>query len=304
MRLANVGGRLTMLDAAGLGLDVERASRGEFGATPQAIYDRWAEFTAWAHDLSSACGDEPARTERSARVTVRPESLGAPAPAPRQVFAIGLNYTDHARESGVPVPDAPAVFTKFPTCITGPRSPLTLPSASVDWEVEVVLVIGRYAYQVRPERAWDHVAGLTVGQDFSERKVQLVGPAPQFSLGKSFPGFGPTGPWLVTPDEFDDPDDLELICNVSGVDVQRARTSQMVFPVPELIARLSAVCPLLPGDLVFTGTPSGVGGARKPPRFLAPEDVVVSRVEGIGEIRQVCSGQAFTYAKETQGAIA
>jgi 2-keto-4-pentenoate hydratase/2-oxohepta-3-ene-1,7-dioic acid hydratase in catechol pathway len=283
MRIATVADRLTVLTAEGSGVDVARLSADRFSSDPQAVYDRWEEFRDWAAGAIPMTGG-PADS------VITADALGPPAPAPRQVFAIGLNYTDHAKEAGLALPEAPPTFTKFPSCVTGPYGELRLPSRVVDWEAELVVVIGRRAHHVTQEHAWEYVAGLTVGQDFSERDVQLAGPAPQFSLGKSFPGFGPTGPWLVTPDEFDDPDDLELSCTINGEQVQKARTSQMVFPVPELIARLSAVCPLLPGDLIFTGTPAGVGAARTPRRFLSPADVVVSRVEGIGEIRQHCAG--------------
>jgi 2-keto-4-pentenoate hydratase/2-oxohepta-3-ene-1,7-dioic acid hydratase in catechol pathway len=138
---------------------------------------------------------------------------------------------------------------------------------------------------VAAEDGWSYVAGLTVGQDISERVRQLAGPVPQFSLAKSFPCFGPTGPELVTPDEFADPDDLDLGCLVNGEVVQKGSTSDLIFPVPELIARLSAVVMLLPGDVVFTGTPAGVGLGRKPQRFLAPGDELMSYIEGIGVMR-------------------
>jgi 2-keto-4-pentenoate hydratase/2-oxohepta-3-ene-1,7-dioic acid hydratase in catechol pathway len=134
------------------------------------------------------------------------------------------------------------------------------------------------------EEAWDHVAGLTIGQDLSERIMQLQGTFPQFSLGKSYPGFGPTGPWLVTPDEFADRDDLAISCSLSGEQMQSSRTSMMLYDVPELLVRLSAVCPLLPGDLIFSGTPSGIGNRRTPPRFIGPDDVLVSEIEGIGTL--------------------
>jgi 2-keto-4-pentenoate hydratase/2-oxohepta-3-ene-1,7-dioic acid hydratase in catechol pathway len=155
----------------------------------------------------------------------------------------------------------------------------------VDWEVELVAVIGRTARQVPRDRAWSHVAGLSVAQDLSERASQLRGPAPQFSLAKSFPGFTPMGPAVVTPDELPDPDDLAISCLINGETVQSARTAEMIFPIPELIARLSQVVTLLPGDLILTGTPPGVGMGRRPERYLQPGDVLESRIDGVGQMR-------------------
>ncbi len=215
-----------------------------------------------------------------------PAQLRSPAPAPAQVLGIGLNYRGHAAESGFTVPAQPSVFTKFPSCITGPYGDITLPAdGHTDWEVELVAVIGARAWRAAAADAWDHVAGLAVGQDLSERVSQLAGSPPQFSLGKSFPGFGPIGPWLVTVDDFSDPDDLELGCSINGETMQHARTRDLVFSVPQLIRALSAVLPLLPGDVIFTGTPAGVGLGRDPQRWLAPGDELVSYVEGIGELR-------------------
>jgi 2-keto-4-pentenoate hydratase/2-oxohepta-3-ene-1,7-dioic acid hydratase in catechol pathway len=279
MRIMNADHRLTLLTPVGL-RDVAELSQGMFGPDIQAVYDQWPQFTAWARQHAAHCA--------GATLPVEAVTIGPPSPRPRQVFAIGLNYRDHAEESQLGAPEAPAVFTKFATCLTGPHSDLPLPSDFVDWEVELVVTIGRRAWRVPADDGWSYVAGLSVGQDYSERAVQLAGPAPQFSLGKSFPCFGPVGPWLVTPDEFADPDDLEMECRVDGESVQKARTSSMIFGVAELIARLSAVTPLLPGDVIFTGTPSGVGGARTPPRFLHPGQVVISRIAGIGELRQSC----------------
>jgi 2,4-diketo-3-deoxy-L-fuconate hydrolase len=279
MRIANVGGRLTIVTEAG-GVDVERASDGQFAPDPSAVYPRWTEFQAWAGELTGAQLELAAPIDES--------TLGAPSPQPAQVFGIGLNYGAHAVESGYAVPEVPVTFTKFPTCITGPYGELTIPGDNVDWEVELVVVIALRTWQVTVDDAWRHVAGLTVGQDYSERRVQTFGPTPQFNLGKSFPGFGPTGPWLVTPDEFDDLDDLALECLVNGEVMQSGRTRDMILSVPGLLARLSSFCPLLPGDLIFTGTPEGVGSARTPPVFLKPGDEVISRIERIGAIRQLC----------------
>jgi 2,4-diketo-3-deoxy-L-fuconate hydrolase len=278
VRIANLAGRLVLVTPEGTAaVDVERASQGRFSADPQAVYDRWPEFAAWAADVDLSAGAPFAVAD-----------LGAPAPAPRQVLAIGLNYAEHAAESGFDVPEEPTVmFTKWPSCLTGPVTDVDLPQGGhTDWEVELVAVIGRRAFQVGAEEAWGHVAGLTVGQDLSERILQTAGPSPQFSLAKSLPGFGPTGPWLVTPDEFDDPDDLELGCSVNGNQMQKARTRDLIFSVPAMLAALSRRLPLLPGDVIFTGTPSGVGLGRTPQVWLAPGDELVSYVAGIGELRQ------------------
>jgi 2-keto-4-pentenoate hydratase/2-oxohepta-3-ene-1,7-dioic acid hydratase in catechol pathway len=275
MRVARVSGRLSVLVEGGA-VDVESASGGRFPADPDDVMPQWDELRDWAAGYG---GGEV--------VPYTPGDLGAPLLRPAQVFGIGLNYRDHAAESGVTVPAAPAVFTKFRTCLTGPYDAVRLPSGQVDWEVELVVVIGRRAERVAEEHAWSHVGGVTVGQDLSERSVQLAGPVPQFSLGKSFPGFGPFGPAIVTPDELADPDDLELACFLDDEVLQKGRTRDMVFSVPELVARLSAVCPLLPGDLIFTGTPPGVGMARRPPRFLTAGTTLVSTVENIGELRNL-----------------
>jgi 2-keto-4-pentenoate hydratase/2-oxohepta-3-ene-1,7-dioic acid hydratase in catechol pathway len=275
MRIANVSNRLCLIAAAGA-VDVQLASGGRFDADPAAVYPRWREFTDWA---GSAQLPDPE--------PFAPAALGSPSPVPRQVYGIGLNYTDHAAESGFAKPDAsPPVFTKFPSCITGGYAEISLPAGGhTDWEVELAVVIGETAHRVPAASAWQHVAGLSVGQDISERILQLAASPPQFSMGKSYPGFGPVGPWLVTPDEFDDPDDLELGCSVNGEQMQKGRTSQLIFGVRELIEQLSAVTPLLPGDIIFTGTPSGVGMARNPQRWLVPGDVLTSYIQGIGEMR-------------------
>ncbi len=278
MRIANAKGRLTLLTEGG-GIDVETASKGRFGADPHGVFADWPAFVDWA------------RGAKGAGAPVVETTLGPPSPRPAQVFGIGLNYRAHAAEAGLPVPDRPATFTKFPSCLAGPHDDVVLPTAMVDWEVELVVVMGTRAYRVTEDAAWSHVAGLTVGQDLSERVVQW-GAGGQFSLGKSFPGFGPLGPCLVTPDELDNPDDLELGCSVNDEVMQKSRTSDMVFSVQRLIAELSAILPLLPGDVIFTGTPAGIGATRKPPRFLQPGDVLTTYVEGIGTLRNRCVAAA------------
>jgi 2,4-didehydro-3-deoxy-L-rhamnonate hydrolase len=199
---------------------------------------------------------------------------------------VALNYRDHAAESGHAPPADPLIFPKYLSAFSGPVSQVVLPAGQVDWECELVVIMGRTAHHIEQADGWSHVAGLTVGQDISERVLQRKGPVPQFGLGKSYPGFAPTGPVLVTPDEFADPDDLAIGCEVNGQSMQAARTSDMIFSVPALIAFLAGVVTLLPGDVIFTGTPPGVGAGRQPPVFLGPGDELTSHIEGIGELHQ------------------
>lgn len=274
MRILNLEGRLSLAvdDKA---VDVESASNGRFTADIQAIYPRWEEFRAWAASYDGA----PDRD-------ILTSAIGAPVPSPPQVFAIGANYRDHAAEADIELPERPMVFTKFPASVTGPYDDIELPSDCVDFEVELVAVIGRRARHVTEADGWSYIAGLTAGQDLSERAVQLTGPPPQqYNMGKSFEGFAPIGPVLVTPDEFDDPDDLEVGCLLGGEQMQASRTSEFVFTIPQLVSSLSSVLPLLPGDLIFTGTPAGVGWLRNPRRTIAPGEELVTRIGGIGEMR-------------------
>jgi 2,4-didehydro-3-deoxy-L-rhamnonate hydrolase len=270
MRLANAGGRLAVA-VGDQWVDVAEASGGRFASDPQAVYGRWEEFRAWVADGVPA--DAPTTTE----------PFGLPVPAPRQVIAIGLNYREHAAEAGLDVPEHPVVFAKFQSSLAGPDAVVELPSDNVDWEVELVVVIGREAHRVPVEKGWDYVAGVTVGQDLSWRAVQSRGPAPQFSIGKSYPGFSPIGPVVVTPDELPDKDDLAISCALDGEVLQDGRTSDLIFSVAELVSRLSQSLTLYPGDLVFTGTPKGVGLGRTPQRFLVP-GTLVSSLEGVGEL--------------------
>lgn len=272
MRLANLAGRLVLIDGD-TAVDVETSSNGSFGSDPQSVYERWDDFRAWAASAQLPNGS-----------VFDPEQLGSPAPSPRQLFAIGLNYSDHVAEVGL-APDVPVVFTKYVSSITGPYADIPHPGGDLDWEVELVVVIGRGGRRIAADDAWDHVAGVTIGQDISERITQHVGATPQFSLGKSFPNFAPMGPVLVTPDEFTDPNDVALETLVNGETVQSSRTSAMISSVGLLIAQLSGITTLLPGDAIFTGTPSGVGLGMQPPRYLNVGDELVTRIEGVGELR-------------------
>lgn len=275
MRFAVVDGRATLVTAGGL-VDV---AEGGFPADVAELYPRWDEVRAWASAYPAADAD----AELPAL-----ERLGPVSPRPAQIFAVGLNYVDHAAESGFAVPEHPIVFTKFASSLAGPGGELELPGDAVDWEIELVAVVGSGGRDIPAAEAWDRLAGVTIGQDYSERDVQFLGAPAQFSLGKSFPGFAPLGPVLVTPDELPDPASIVLECAIDDEIVQSATLDDLVFPIPRLVELLSAVVTLLPGDLIFTGTPPGVGFGRSPRRYLRAGEVVTSRITGLGEMRQVC----------------
>ena len=276
MRLMNHDGRMMLVAGDGRGIDVQRASGGQVPSWPPQALDRWGELREWARGFAGGEG----------KVEIVEAKIGAPSPAPRQIFGVGLNYASHANEAGLAVPEHPMIFPKLRASVAGPFEEIRVSTETVDWEVELVVVMGHEARHVVAEDAWEHVAGLTIGQDLSDRTIQLRPPdVPQYSLGKSLPGFGPTGPVLVTVDEFDDPNDLELTCSVDGEVVQRGRTRDFIFSIPEIIEYLSGITVLYPGDLIMTGTPAGIGATRTPPRFLKAGQILESRITGIGAMR-------------------
>jgi 2-keto-4-pentenoate hydratase/2-oxohepta-3-ene-1,7-dioic acid hydratase in catechol pathway len=277
VRLANVKGRASLVVGSGV-VDVERASGGRFPADPMAALARWDAFLDWARGAGAGAAEAP----------LDEATLGPPVTRPAKVFAIGVNYRGHVKEAGMDMPTSPMVFTKFPSCLVGPRADVVLSSALVDWEVELVVVMGRGGRRIPANRALEHVAGYTAGQDISDRKQQFADRPPQFCMGKSIDTYGPTGPALVTLDAFRDPNDLALTCDVGGERMQDARTSDLIFAVPELIEFISAMCTVEPGDIIFTGTPAGVGSTREPRRYLKPGEVITSTVEGIGTLVNRC----------------
>jgi 2-keto-4-pentenoate hydratase/2-oxohepta-3-ene-1,7-dioic acid hydratase in catechol pathway len=274
MRFGTVDARLVLLEGD-RALDVATASDGSLPSEAIAALERWDDVCAWAPTADWGTAYD-----------ITPERLGPPVPMPRQVFAIGLNYAPHAAEAGFTPPEQPMVFTKFPSCIAGPVTTVELPDGNVDWEIEVVAVVGRGGFRIARADAWDALAGLTLGQDLSERLLQLAPPSPQFSLGKSHPGFGPTGPALVTLDEVPHPHALTFESRIGDEVLQEDSTASLIFGIDVLVEYISAVVPLLPGDLIFTGTPGGVGNRRVPQRFLQHGETLVSRLDVVGEIRQ------------------
>lgn len=286
VRIANLNQRAAVV-SDGRAFDIATASDGRFGPDTLSVLEQWDSVVEWAASADLGTGQEFAE-----------EDLGPVVDRPRQIFAIGLNYRDHADEAGLDHPDNIVVFTKFASSLTGPVSTLGLTSETVDWEAELVAVIGRETHRVDEATALDAVAGYTVGQDFSDRGVQLRPPAAQFSLGKSFPGFAPVGPTIVTLDELSDSASLRITCTItgpSGVEhgekgswtVQDGNSADLIFPVARVISDLSQVVTLYPGDLIFTGTPAGVGSGRK--IFLQPGDTVQTSIDGLGTIVSTCT---------------
>ncbi len=272
--LANIDGRAALV-VGDRCHDIETVSGGELGADPMAVLahpSRLAALTAELDDHESGSALDASR-------------LGPPVPRPRNVFAIGLNYQAHADEGSMDVPDNPLVFTKFPSCLVGPTTDVELRSDAVDYEGELVVVIGPGGKDIEPEAAWDHVVGLTVGQDVSDRAVQFAAKPPHFDLGKSFDTFGPIGPVMVSPDSVDR-DRLRIVTEVNGEVRQDGTTDQLIFDIPTLVSYLSRVTTLATGDLIFTGTPEGIGAARG--TFLADGDVITTRIEGIGTLSNRC----------------
>lgn len=208
-------------------------------------------------------------------------------PSPEKIICIGLNYADHAKESGAEIPNEPLVFNKFLTALRGHEDEIHLPPVSdkVDYEAELVVVIGKTAKNVSEADAMSYVGGYTCGHDVSARDWQKYKPGGQWLCGKSFDSFAPIGPHLVTADEIPDPHDLRIQLRLNGETMQDSSTKQLIFNVPQLISYISQVCTLKPGDLIFTGTPPGVGGARKPPVYLKSGDVAEVEIESIGVLR-------------------
>lgn len=272
--LAHVEGRAALV-ADGHWYDLEVVSGGELGPDPMAalaVPNRLAALTA---DLDK---HEPSGVLSAA--VLRP-----PVPQPRNVFAIGLNYQAHADEGAMEVPENPLVFTKFPSCLVGPTADVEMRSDVVDYEGELVVVIGLGGKDIEPSAAWNHVVGLMVGQDISDRAVQFAAKPPHFDLGKSFDTFGPIGPVMVSPDSVDR-DHLRIVTEVNGEVRQDGTTDQMIFDVPTLVSYLSRVTTLATGDLIFTGTPDGIGAAQG--KFLADGDVLTTRIDGIGTLTNRC----------------
>ncbi len=283
MKVAVVNSRTSLVIGEQL-VDAEQASGGAVPADPAAMFTAWPALLRTAARLErEGPGDAPA---------LEYGALERPVPVPVQAFGIGLNYADHAGESAMALPDRPLVFPKFSTSIAGPNEPVATSSASLDWEAELVVVFGTDCYEVAAQDALSVIAGYTVGQDLSDRVVQFEGGAnAQFGLGKSAPGFGPVGPWVVSADELGTAAKLDIRCDVDGVTKQSSNTEHLIFDVPALVAYLSSRVRLRAGDLIFTGTPAGVGFSRNPPEWLRPGSRVDTTISGIGTLTTRVTGR-------------
>jgi 2,4-didehydro-3-deoxy-L-rhamnonate hydrolase len=282
MRFANLSGRgvIVATDSAGIdhAIDIERASEGRLGNSPAAYVDL-AHHALLAQIAAAVSVAEWPVLDLS--------ELGAPVPHPPKGLGVGLNYRTHAVESGREIPTEPHLFGKTNNCVAGPFDDIVAPAGrhEIDFEAEVVIAFGRTCKGATAADAWSYIAGVTAGQDISDRGEQFRLPIKQFTIAKSYDTFGPIGPFLVTPDEFADRDAIDVTGVVSGEVMQHANTSDLIFSIPALVAWLSRFMTFGPGDLVWTGTPGGVGEARTPQRFLVDGDVVETTVAGVGTMR-------------------
>ncbi|MCM8609492.1 MULTISPECIES: fumarylacetoacetate hydrolase family protein [Lactiplantibacillus] len=216
--------------------------------------------------------------------TFEPEDLAAPVTQPRQIFAVGMNYRDHSEEIHITLPKVPSIFTKFSSSLAPANVVVTAHGPKTDWETELVVMIGRGGREIPVADAMNHVAGVMVGEDLSDRDVQFENDNPQFSMGKSFENYAPVGPWLTTVDELASLDDEVITTTVNGQTMQQAPLRQLIFKVPDLVHYLSTVCDLQPGDLIFTGTPSGTGVGRDPQVFLKSGDQLTGHITHLGTL--------------------
>ncbi|MEK7410577.1 MAG: fumarylacetoacetate hydrolase family protein [Actinomycetota bacterium] len=279
VRLASFRGRAHLVVGQDdLLVDIEQVSHGLLPNDPMACFTRWDEVRSLARSVVVP-GNAPKAIL---------DTLDCPVPQPRQMFAIGVNYRKHAEEMGSTLPNNPLTFAKFQSSLNAPGGDIPIVGDTCDYESEVVAVISVGGREIAESEAWDHIAGLCAGQDISDRQLQLSGTPPQFSLGKSRRGFAPIGPWVGDVRDHPKRSDLMIGCAINGEVRQSTSTNDMIFDIPQLVSYLSTICELYPGDIIFTGTPSGVGHGRKPPVYLHPGDVIETTLEGVGTLRNRC----------------
>jgi 2-keto-4-pentenoate hydratase/2-oxohepta-3-ene-1,7-dioic acid hydratase in catechol pathway len=265
--------------------------QAEAGSTPQAGIVSGNQVTGLGKDMLSVIAGGTLPALAGPAFDLGTVKLLAPIPRPPKFICVGMNYRDHAREAGVEIPSVPTIFSKFSNVVIGPGAAIALPKNSTrpDYEAEFAFVIGPGGRHIPAARALDHVFGYTIVNDVSARDHQTT--TSQWLISKSFDTFAPMGPWIVTRDEIADPHALDLQLEIGGEILQHSNTRELVFGVPALIEYISSVVTLEPGDIVATGTPAGVGFARKPPRYLQPGNEVIIRIQGIGELRNPVIGE-------------
>ncbi len=280
-RFGSVGGRAVLVaDSLAGFVDIEKFSGGKLPSDPMACIERWSDVCSLAQSLASAKATELTPLDFN--------KLDCPVPRPRQIFAVGVNYKAHAAEMNHGLPKEPLVFTKFPSSLNRPHGQIKLVGEKCDFEAELVAVIAKGGRNISLTDAWSHVAGLCAGQDFSDRALQYANTPPQFSLGKSRAGFAAIGPYITDAATLATRGNLEMTCRVSGEVMQHTQTDDMIFEIPDIIVYLSSICELFAGDVIYTGTPSGVGAGRTPQRFLRTGDIVETTIQDLGTLRNTC----------------
>ena len=274
-KLANVSGRSVLVNGDDY-FDLAKISEGNVSSDPSQVVNSLGAISKLYEQID----------QFDASGSLKDVKMGPPITGSRNCFAVGLNYRNHAEEAGMEIPPFPMIFTKHTSCINGPFDNIEMRSDIVDYEAELVVVIGKQGKNISNDEAWNHVAGLTVGQDISDRSVQFHATPPQFNLGKSFDTFGPIGPILVSPDQFEDKSSLNLECSVNGELRQKDNTNDLIFDIPYIISYVSEFITLEPGDLIFTGTPAGVGATQG--KLLKDGDILSTTISGIGTIENKC----------------
>ena len=274
-KLANIKGKSALIHGDSY-YDINTISQGKISSDPSKILNSLSDL----HEFNSKI-DNFKPTGLIEKSLLEPPVINS-----RNCFAVGLNYRAHAEESGMEIPPFPMVFTKHTSCIVGPFDNIEMKSDIVDYEAELVVVIGKEGKNVPKKDAWDYVAGLTVGQDISDRAVQFHATPPQFNLGKSFDTFGPIGPYLVSPDLVANKSALRIECYINEELRQESSTDDLIFSVPDIISYISEFLTLNTGDLIFTGTPSGVGATQG--KLLKDGDIVTTSIKEIGTIKNKC----------------
>lgn len=274
-KLANIEGRAALLNEESF-YDLEKISEGNLSHdTTNALF-----HLEELDELSNKLNDLEATGK------ISEAEFDAPVSFPKNCYAVGLNYRNHAEEANMTIPEVPMVFTKHTSCLVGATADVEMRSNYVDYEAELVVVIGLSGKDIPKDQAWNHVAGLCVGQDISDRPAQFASTPPMFNLGKSFDTFGPMGPALVSPDSLPNKESLAIECKVNDEIRQNDNTDDLIFDVPTIISYLSEIVTLNTGDVIFTGTPGGVGVSQG--KFLKDGDIITTSIKGLGTLTNKC----------------